>query len=81
MREIDPSRLDRTSLYSRESNVTFHEFAALIRYGMSFSSLLDEGRGQESLVVHIYLTRIVNPGTQESMIYAPCGGSRRRRTT
>lgn len=41
MKEIDPSRLRRTSLYSRKSKVTFHGFAAPVRKGMRFSSFLD----------------------------------------
>lgn len=41
MKGIDPSRLRRTSLYSRKSKVTFKGFGSPVRKGMSFSSFLD----------------------------------------
>ncbi len=40
MKEIDPSRLRRTSLYSRKSKVTFQGFGAPVRKGMRFSAFL-----------------------------------------
>ena len=40
MKEIDPSRLRRTSLHSRKSKVTFKGFGGPVRKGMSFSAFL-----------------------------------------
>ncbi|MBI5576096.1 MAG: hypothetical protein HY896_06990 [Deltaproteobacteria bacterium] len=41
MKEIDPSRLRRTSLFSRKSKVTFKGFCDPVRKGMSFSAFLN----------------------------------------
>ncbi len=41
MREIDPSRLRRTSLRSRKSKVSFRGFAAPVRKGMSLGAFLE----------------------------------------
>ncbi len=40
MRELDLSRLRRTSLHKRKSKVTFRGFASPVRKGMSFSAFL-----------------------------------------
>jgi len=40
MRELDLSRLRRTSLYSRKSKVSFRGFATPVRKGMSFGAFL-----------------------------------------